>query len=354
MVKKILISLVVFLLIFYFYTSFSSKNKDENEIFSVKNGSAEKTLSFSGKFQPKNYVDLSFETPTLISWVGIKVGDKVKKGQVLAKIDRNYLIANKNEAQTSLEKAIEAEKLARRKWDDYKPEEKEQIKKTVVEARFRLDSIVSQLSKSSLISPIDGVITEQEARQGEIAQGKVIRVIGENSFEVEADVSEADVVELYEGEEAEVTFDALGNDSKFRAKISRIDPESILNRDVVDFKTYFELIDNIDNSIRSGMTANIDVLVEKKDNVKIIPLRFIKRDDEGEYVFMQKESAKCFKFNFSIGNTEDGKCIFSKSDAKYEKKYIKTGVEGDDGMIEVKDGLDLSDKIMLIYEDAKK
>lgn len=352
--KKWIFGISFLILVIIYFSFFSKDEKDNTEIFLVKKGSVEKTLSVSGNYQPKNYVDLSFETPTLISWVGVKVGDEVKKGQVLAKIDRNSLVANMNEAQTSLEKAIEAEKLARRKWDDYKPEERSQIKKTVDEARFRLDSIKAQLSKGVLISPMDGVVTKQEARQGEVAQGVVTRIIGENNFEVEAEISEADVINIHEGQDAKVTFDALGTELQFSAKIKHIDPEAIPNRDVVDFKTTFEIVDKVDDSVRPGMTADIDILVAKKDNVDILPLRFVKRDDDGSYVFIQTKPARCLKITLSVGDAQNSKCLFNTSEAEVEKKYVKTGVESDDGNIEILSGVEEGDEVFLVYEDLKK
>lgn len=338
--KKVIWGIIILVVVgFVWYKISSSKKDDGTEIFVVKKGVVEKTLSVNGKLEPKNSVDLSFETPTLISWVGVKIGDEVKKGQVLAKIDKNSVWANVKEAQISLEKAIESEKLARRKWDLYKPEEKAQFKKMVEEVRYRLESVQAQLGKGNLVAPIDGIITKQEAKKGEVAQGMVVRIMGKEGMEIKAEVSESDIVELYEGQKSEVTFDALGSDRKFPAKIKQIYPEAITIQDVVYFETIFEL-EKIEDSIKPGMTADIDVLVIKKENVLVAPLRFIKRDDNGSYVFVKKFQEEQNFFQST----------FAKKEMESEKRYIQTGIESDDGLMEVLNGVEEGEEIVLVYE----
>lgn len=339
--KKIIIGVIVLIIIGFVWYKFSFSDKEEVESYVVKKGSVEKTLSVSGNIEPKEYVDLSFETPALVSWVGVEVGEKVEKGQALMRLDKSSLWANVKEAQVALEKAIEGEKLARRKWDLYKPEEKEQFKKTSEQARLNLESIKAQYYKSTLNSPIEGIVTQVNAKKGEVAQGAVIRVINEGKqFEVEALVSEADIAEIFVGQEAEVTFDAFTSDEKFSAEVSKIDPEATNVQDVVYFKSTFEL-DEIDERVRSGMTVDVDILSSQKDNVLVVPLRFIRRDDEGSYVFVKK-------------NQEEQKGFFTKESAvadNAEKRYVKTGIESDDGLMEIVDGVSEEEEVVSIYED---
>lgn len=341
--KKIIWGIIILITVgFIWQKYFRSSGEEEAESFIVKKGSVEKTLSVSGNIEPKEYVDLSFELPALVSWVEIKVGDKVEKGQILMRLDKSSLVANVREAEIAVEQAIESEKLARRKWDDYKPEEREKIKKTVEQTKFKLSAVRSQLYKGTLISPIDGIVTKLDVRKGELAQGVVVRIISEEQgFEVEAFVSEADVVELFENQKAEVTLDALGSDEKFSAKVSHIDPEAMNIQDVVYFRTLFEL-EEIDERIRSGMTVDIDILVSKEENVNVIPLRFIRRDDDGSYVFVKSKDVE-EKFSFF------GKKDIVENGA--EKRYIKTGIESDDGLMEILDGVDEGEEIVLIYEE---
>lgn len=339
--KKIIIGIIVLIIIGIVWYKFRSSNQEEVESYVIEKGSVEKTLSVSGKIEPKEYVDLSFETPALVSWVDVEIGDKVEKGQALMRLDKSSLWANVKEAQVAVEKAVASEQLARRNWELYKPEEKEQFKKTSEQARLNLEAVKAQYYKGTLNSPIDGVVTQVNAKEGEVAQGVVVRIINDgNNFEVEAEVSEADIAEIFVGQEAEVTFDAFTSDEKFSAKVSQIDPEAKDIQDVVYFRVLFEL-DKIDERTRSGMTVDVDILSSQKDDVLVVPLRFVRRDDAGSYVFVKKDKEE--KQGFFAKK--------SKAADNAEKRYVKTGIESDDGLMEIVDGVEDGEKVVLIYED---
>ncbi len=171
----------------------------------------------------------------------------------------------------------------------------------------------------------------------------MVRIINEgDKFEVEALISEADVAEVFVGQEAEITFDAFTSDEKFSAKVSHIDPEATDIQDVVYFRALFEL-DKIDERVRSGMTTDIDILASRKENVNVIPLRFIRRDDGGSYVFVKKNEEE-----------DSGSVLFGKKDVvenSAEKRYVKTGIESDDGLMEIVEGIDEGEEVVLIYEE---
>ncbi len=125
--KKIIWGIIILVVVgFIWQRFFRSSGEEETESFVVTKGSVEKTLSVSGNIEPKEFVDLSFEVPASVSAVNVEIGDKVEKGQALMRLDKSSLWANVQEAQVAVEKAVEGEKLARRKWDFYKPEEREQ------------------------------------------------------------------------------------------------------------------------------------------------------------------------------------------------------------------------------------
>lgn len=325
-IKKIIIICIIGFVVFFLWQRFGNKNKnDANESFVVSKGSVMETVSDSGEIQPVKYANLSFELPTVITWVGVEVGDHVTVGQELIRIDREQLAQQIQSARIDVEKAIAAETLARRKWDDLKPEEQYQIKKDVEQAHTRFAATQSQWSKTELTSPIDGVVAQQDARIGEIASGQVIRVIDPDDLHIESFMSESDVVQMHIGQEAHITFDAF-DDEIFNAKIVQIDPESIVLQDVTYYRILLDL-DEIDPRVRSGMSVDVDIVVQEKNDVVTVPLRFIRTDDTGTYV------------NIASGEG-------------YEKKYVILGIEGDSGNVEVTDGLTVGQKIFAIYDET--
>lgn len=327
-IKKIIIICIVGFIIFFVWQRFGNKDKnDQNESLIVSMGTVMETVSDSGEIQPVTYANLSFVTPTMIEWVGVDIGDHVTEGQELIRIDRDQLAAQIQAARIDVEKAISRETLARRKWDDYKPEEQYQIKKDVEQAQALLAATQSQWSKTELTSPIDGIITQQDARVGEITSGRVMRVIDPNDLHIESFMSESDVVQMYVGQQAHITFDAF-DDEVFTAKITQIDPEAVVLQDVTYYRILLDL-DNTDERVRSGMSVDVDIIVQEKNDVVTVPLRFIRTDDAGTYVNVA---------------ADDG----------YEKKYVTLGVEGDEGNVEIVNGVSVGQKIYAIYDDANE
>ena len=321
--KVIIVIIIAFAVFFLWQRYFKAKINDSNESTVVKRETVIETVNDSGRMQPVNFANLSFEVPTTIAWVGAEIGDQVKKDQLLIKIDRNQLGAQILAAKLDVEKAVAQEQLARRKWDDYKPEEKDQFIMGTEHARALLAATQSQWKKTELTSPIEGIVTQQDARVGEIASGTVIRIIDPNKMQIEALMSESDITHLHVDQKARITFDAF-NDEIFDAHITQIDPESTVLQDVTYYRTIIAL-EKPDERMRSGMSVDVDIIVQQKDNVLTVPLRFVRSDDAGDYVFIKKGE-------------------------EFEKQYVFIGVEGDNGNVEVLKGLEEGQEIFAIYE----
>ena len=328
-IKRVFYALIVIFVVFFLWQRFSGKTKDtQQESIVVSKGAVMETVSDSGEIQPVSYANLSFEVPSVIEWIGANIGDEVKKGQVMIRIDRDQLGAQIHSARITVEKAIAAEELARRKWDDYKPEQKYSILKDVEQARAQLAATRSQWSKTEIISPIDGIVTQQDGRVGEVASGTVMRVIDPSAMHIEAFMSESDVPKMHVGQEAKITFDAF-DDELFRAEIEQIDPEAVQIQDVTYYRTLLKM-DHVEERMRPGMSVDVDIIVAQKDDVLAIPIRFMRSDDTGDFVYIS-----------------DGK-------EGYIKQYITRGLEGDNGNVEIVSGLHEGQEIFAIYDEDKK
>ncbi len=134
----------------------------------------------------------------------------------------------------------------------------------------------AQIAKTLIRAPISGIVTKQDAKVGEIvgAASAVVSLISEANFEIEANIPEADVAKIKTGDEAGVTLDAYGNSVIFRAVISSIDPAETVIEGVATYKTVLHFIQK-DEKIKSGMTANVDIVTEKRENVIYIPQRAV-------------------------------------------------------------------------------
>ena len=146
----------------------------------------------------------------------------------------------------------------------------------IKQAEANAKNYQAQLSKTIILSPINGVVTKQDGKVGEIiaASKDIVSVISDAKFEIEANIPEADIAKIKLKDSADVTLDTYGSDVIFRAQIAKIDPAETIIEGVATYKVTLYFIDN-DDRIRSGMTANIDILTAEKNNVISIPQRAV-------------------------------------------------------------------------------
>ncbi len=183
----------------------------------------------------------------------------------------------------------------------------------------------AELSKSIVRSPINGVITNIGVKLGEIVPAGIsaVSVISYGDYEVEAFVPEADIAKIKIGDTATTTLDAYGSNVFFDTAVIKIDPAATVIDGVPTYKVTLKFTDQ-DDRIKSGMTANLDVLSNRKDNVLILPSRLIISKDDGKYV--------------SVLDTNDQSELIDKK--------IVTGLRGSDGNTEIISGLNEGDKVV--------
>ena len=177
-----------------------------------------------------------------------------------------------------------------------------------------------------MYSPINGVILKRNVDPFETTVANsptpVFTVGDPNDLYIETEVPESDITKIKIGQSASVTFDALTPQDIFPAKVTEIDPSSTVIQDVVDYRIKLKL-DNLDERIKSGMSANIDIHTAETDNVLMVPQRAVTTEGNNQSV--------------QILNA-DGKTT--------TKVQIQTGLSGDEGMVEVKSGLKEGQKVV--------
>ena len=204
------------------------------------------------------------------------------------------------------------------------PEQISSQEAQVEQAEAKVKNIEAQLAKTVLRSPINGVVTKQDAKVGEIATASnaIVSVISEANFEIEANIPEADIAKVKIGDLAKVTLDAYGNDVVFEVRVSNIEPAETLIEGVPTYKTTLQFSSR-DERVKSGMTANVDIMTAKAENVIFVPQRAV----------IVKNGDKIVQ-------------ILDKNGAIKEIK-VETGLRGSDGNMEIVSGLNEGDRIIL-------
>lgn len=174
----------------------------------------------------------------------------------------------------------------------------------VAALRAALASAIAGRDKAIIRAPIDGVVTKIEKKKGEYisAADTMIQLLAPN-YQIEVDIPETDIAKLEANDQAEITLDAFGNDVKFFGKIINMEPASTVIQDVVYYKVTVTL-DATDKPIKPGMTANVKITTDKKENVLSIPNRAIKSNGEKKVKVLN--NGKVSEVEVTVGLKADG------------------------------------------------
>jgi HlyD family secretion protein len=280
----------------------------------VTKGSLTITVSATGNLAPINQVDVGSELSGIIDSVSADYNDQVTAGQVLAKLDTSKLESqvlksraslasarakvleaqatvqeaeNENERLKAVQKLSGGKAVSQHDLDaaaavlERAVAVKADAEASVSQAQATLDSDETDLSKALIQSPINGVVLVRSVEPGQTVaaslQAPVLFTLAEDltQMELHVDVDEADVGQVKEGQVAEFTVDAYP-ERRFPAEIKQVRYGSKTVGGVVTYETVLH-VTNADLSLRPGMTATADIIVQKIDDAVLVPnsaLRF--------------------------------------------------------------------------------
>jgi len=298
----------------YFHSRAETQAAPQYQTEPLSQGNLRVTVSATGKLEPINQVDVGSELSGTIETVLVDDNDRVRKGQVLARLDVTKLqnqiakskaalvsaeakvlqtVATVKEARANLGRLRQVAKLSGGKVPAPTELEAAEAKverasadevaarATVEEARATLRTNETDLAKASMRSPIDGVVLARKVEPGQTVaaslQAPVLFTLAENlaQMELQVDVDEADVGQVHEGQSATFTVDAYPNRS-YPARIQQVRFGAEKVNNVVTYKTILN-VDNGDLSLRPGMTATAEIIATERENVLLVPnaaLRF--------------------------------------------------------------------------------
>jgi HlyD family secretion protein len=277
-------------------------------------GNLTATVTATGDLQPTNTVEVGSELSGIVKSVEGDYNDRVKVGQVLAKLDTTKLDAQVTQSKASLESAranvLQAQatltetrsKLAQfrkvRELSNNKVPSQTELdaaeaaferaqadvasaRAAVSQAKATLEANETDLSKSVIHSPIHGIVLARSVEVGQTVaasfQAPVLFTLAEDltKMELHVDVDEADIGKVREGQKASFNVAAYPNRT-FEARITQTRYGSSTTSGVVTYETVLK-VDNEDLSLRPGMTATAEITVKEVQNAVLAPsaaLRF--------------------------------------------------------------------------------
>jgi HlyD family secretion protein len=292
----------------------STTNAPQYKTQETQRGNLTVTVKATGTLQPTNQVDVSSELSGIVKGVEVTYNARVKIGQVLARLDTSKLEAQTlqykaaldsgrakllqvqatvTEARASLARIRRARELSGGKLPSQADldsavatlaraeADEASAAAAVAQAKATLDASETDLAKSVIRSPINGVVLTRAVEPGQTVaaalQAPVLFTLAEDlaQMELHVYVDEADVGRVKDGQAATFTVDAYPN-RIFQARIAQVRYGSKTVSGVVTYETVLSL-DNADLSLRPGMTATAVITVQKVVNGVLVPnaaLRF--------------------------------------------------------------------------------
>jgi len=190
-------------------------------------------------------------------------------------------------------------------------------------AQGAIDLLQKELNDTKLRAPSDGVITNVPIEQGErvVPNQSVVSLISKSRFELEVYIPEESITKVKSGQPIEFTLDAFPSNSLLNGEVISIEPAATIIEEEVYYKVKGIISEDL-VGMREGMTADVDVVIGKKSNVLLVPVKAIKEIDGKKTVLVPSG-------------------LFSKS-----IKNIETGLSGG-GFVEVTNGLKEGDILII-------
>lgn len=174
-------------------------------------------------------------------------------------------------------------------------------------AQAQLSAAQNQYNDNIITAPIDGTISQVNGTVGAAPGTDPIVLIDANSLHVESEIDESSIALVQVGQPIDMTFDAFGPDQHFSGTVLSIDPASTVISGVTDFRVVSSLPTPADPAIKTGLSVNLSILTNEKQNVLAIPNRLLQTDSNGnQFVTVVEDGGKTTKnVNISTGLSGD-------------------------------------------------
>ena len=378
-------------------------NNDDSkivELSKVAQTTIVETVSATGKIQPEIEVKISSEVSGEVIALPIKEGQQVKKGDLLVRINPdlyesgvNRSVASMSTTKAGLSQADAQVKEAKANYDRNKKlfdkgiisksewdrivsayevavANKQSAYYQVQSASATVTEAKDNLGRTTIYAPADGTISLLNIELGERVLGtqqmagtEILRIANLNNMEVEVDVNENDIVKVSIGDSANIEVDAYLK-REFIGIVTSISnsASSTLTADqVTNFKvkvrilkeSYQDLLEGKPanfSPFRPGMTATVDIITKRKENIVAVPISavVIKDDTTSVKKDIVAELEKKEQEQKGTAPKSDKKyeCVFVKVGDKAKLRVVKTGIQ-DDTNIEIISGLKPGEEIIV-------
>ena len=283
-----------------------SKKKEELSFETAKAALADiqNSVTATGTIEPVTSVTVGTQVSGIVSHLYVDYNSIVKKGQVIAELDKTNLTSELNTAKANLasfQSAYNYQEANYKRYkalfdkglvcaDDYESAmlSYRQAKEQLATARESVKKAQTNLGYATITSPIDGVVLSKSVEEGQTVAASFstpeLFIIAQDltNMQVVAAVDEADIGEVREGERVTFTVDAYPND-QFEGEVKQVRQEATTTNNVVTYEVVISA-PNADLKLKPGLTANVTIYTQENNGVLSVPSKALRFTPEKETV----------------------------------------------------------------------
>lgn len=279
--------------------AFSGGKKEQQISFDtapVASANIQNSITATGTIEPVTSVTVGTQVSGIVSKLYVDYNSVVKKGQVIAELDKtnllsqlataktqlataqsqlNYQTANYKRYQTLFQKGL----VAADDYDNAKLSYRQAVEQ-VASAKEEVQRALTNLGYATITSPIDGVVLSKSVEEGQTVAASFstpeLFTIAQDltNMQVVADVDEADIGDVKEGERVSFTVDAYPDDT-FEGTVKQVRQEATTTNNVVTYEVVISA-PNADLKLKPGLTANVTIYTAERKGVLAVPSKALR------------------------------------------------------------------------------
>ena len=305
------------------------------ETAKVERTSIHTSITATGTIEPVTSVTVGTQVSGIVSHLYVDYNSVVKKGQVIAELDRTNLISELNTAKANLSSAQSSEAYEQANYNRYKTLHDKGLvstndyesallsyrkaKEQVNTARESVQKAQTNLGYATITSPIDGVVLSKSVEEGQTVAASFntpeLFTIAQDltNMRVIADIDEADIGGVVEGQRVSFTVDAFPDD-QFEGRVTQVRQQATTSSNVVTYEVVISAPNN-DLKLKPGLTANVTIFTMEKDNILAVPAKAL-RFCPNEALLQKGES---------ISDCEGDRKLWTKEGSTFKAHKVETG-----------------------------
>ena len=372
--KNSIIVLVATIVVFFGYKYLTTEKKASIAVQTVKLSKQNVTTSVTatGTVEPVDQVDVGTQVSGIINHIYADYNSPVKKGQLLAELDKTNLQESVNNAlaqyNASLNELNYYQQNYNRQNNMYKSgviskadyeQAAYQVKnsqETVSQRKTALAQARTNLSYANIYAPIDGIILSREVEEGQTVAASMttptLFTIAKDitKMQVEANVDEADIGGVEVGQRVSFTVDAYPQE-EFSGRVRQVRLSATTESNVVTYTVIIDA-DNPEQKLKPGLTATITIFTQELKDIDTVPASAIafSPDTETLQKYYQQNQIKAKIPEIKTGKNKEKYIWIKNNDGSLSQKQITIGIN--DGInIQVKSGLTGNEQIVTSLEE---